>query len=204
MMNIKLALLSSLIMITVISSASADDLKFCDSVLLQDTNWAENFTIPKFDPDMGTLKAVDIVFGVNLSQQVKAENLRKGNSSITTAIEPVLVLILPDAQEIKANTSLATSRDLAPFDGVNDFSGPSGINFTEFSSSGTVNYTSREVSGFLAASPGEMLKLQGVLESTERVVASSGVGSDIRIVSGAWVCVSYQYDVAANKGGDKE
>jgi hypothetical protein len=204
MMNIKLALLSSLIMITVISSASAEDLKFCDSVLLQDTNWAENFTLPKFDPDMGTLKAVDIAIDVNLSQQVMVENLEKSNSSITTAIEPVLVLILPNTQEIKANVSLASSRDLAPFDGVNDFSGSSGINFTESSSSGTANYKIREVSDFVAASPGEMLLLRGVLEGSRRTVSSSGVFSNIRIAAGARVCVSYQYDAVAYDKGDKK
>jgi hypothetical protein len=204
MMNIKLALLSSLIMITVISSASAEDLKFCDSVPLQDINWAENFTLPKFDPDMGTLKAVDIAIDVNLSQQVMVENLEKSNSSITTAIEPVLVLILPNTQEIKANVSLASSRDLAPFDGVNDFSGSSGINFTESSSSGTANYKIREVSDFVAASPGEMLLLRGVLEGSRRTVSSSGVFSNIRIAAGARVCVSYQYDAVAYDKGDKK
>jgi hypothetical protein len=190
-------LLSSLLLI-----ASAETVSYCDSIPMQMTDWNSSVSLPKFDPDMGVLKAVDISIDVNLSQQVKAENLEKSNSSISTTIEPVLVLILPNTQEIKANASLASSRDLAPFDGVNDFSGSSGINFTESSSSGTANYQIREVSDFVAASPGEMLLLRGVLEGRRRTVSDSGVFSNIRIVAGARVCVSYQYEAVAYYKGD--
>ncbi|MDD4651607.1 MAG: choice-of-anchor E domain-containing protein [Methanothrix sp.] len=205
MISIKFALLSSLILIITFTGAGAEDLIFCDSVPLKNTNWADNFTLPKFDPEMGVLKAVEIDIDVNMTLNTRAENLDKSNSSssISSAAKSELVLILPNSEEIKANASLATSRDLPPFDGVNDFSGPSGLNLTESASSGTANYRVQDVSGFVAASPGEVLHLRGELGARRRTDSSSGVSSNFRILAGAKVCVSYLYDAMARDKGDR-
>jgi hypothetical protein len=197
MKNIKLVLFSVIFLIPIIC-AGAETVVFCDSVPSQNGNWARNFTVPKFDPDMGTLKAVDITVDLNLSQQVEFENTGDGNSSINSTVDSALSLILPGSEEIKANTSLNFSRELAAFDGTDDFLGPSGTNLTGSSTSNTVTYSPQDVSGFVASTPEEMLLMEGVVKISPITDLSGSSSSVVRTMAGASVCVSYRYDAGAS------
>jgi hypothetical protein len=197
MKNIKIILFLVSFLVSIIC-AGAETVVFCDSVPLQNGNWAKNFTVPKFDPNVGTLKSVDITADLNLSQQVQFENAGNGNSSINSTVDSVLRLSLPGSEEMKANASLNFSRELAAFDGTDDFLGPSGINLTESSTSGAVTCSLQDVSGFVAETPEELLLIEGVVKSTPITDLSGSSSSVVRTMAGASVCVSYRYDAGAS------
>jgi len=184
--------------LTIVACAGAENVAYCDSVPMQYVDWSHNFTLPKFDPNFGTLKSVDISLEVNLSPQVQMENTGPRNFSINSTIESVLTLLLPNGQEIKTNASSAINRDLRPFDGTLDFSGSSGIDLNEPSSSGIVTYSIEDISAFLAGSTGENLLLEGVMECTQNTSISGSASSQEKTKAGASVCISYRYDAVAS------
>lgn len=184
--------------LTIVGCAGAENVAYCDFVPMQDVDWSHNFTLPKFDSNLGILKSVDIGLEVNLSPQVQMENTGPRNFSINSTIESVLTLLLPDGQEIKANASSAINRDLRPFDGTLDFSGSSGIDLNEPSSSGIVTYSIEDISAFLAGSAGENVLLEGVMECKQNTGISGSGTSQIRTKAGASICVNYQYDIGAS------
>ena len=175
---------------------------FCDSVPLKDVDWAENFTIPKFDSNLGTLKAVDIELEVNLTQRLQMENTGRGNFSINSTTESVLTLLMPQGEKINANASLAISKVLGPYDGAVDFSGASGINSTESSSSGVLTYSIENKSGFVAGFSGENMVLKGVMECMQNTSTSGSASTEVWTRAGASACVSYQYEAGEPRTGD--
>jgi len=180
------------------SSAGAERVVFCDFVPLQDLDWYKNFTMPKFDPNLGELKAVDIELQVNLTQRLQMENTGRGNFSINSTTESVLALLLPEGEEINANASLAVLKNLGPYDGAVDFSGSSGIDFSEPSSSGIVTYSCQDISGFLAGGPGENMVLKGAMKSLQNSSVLGSGSSVIQTKADAAVCVIYEYDSGAS------
>jgi hypothetical protein len=194
MTNIKLTLSLVFIFITM-GYASAENAVFCDYVPMKSGNWVENFTLPKFDSNLGTLKAVEITVDMNLSQQVKVENTGEGNSTINSSTESVLTLILPDGQDIKVNVSQSISRDLSAFDGMIGFSGPSGINLTKSASSGTNTYPISDISGFIASTPGEELLINGMLKNRPSISVFGSASFEFLTGVGAGICIFYQYEI---------
>ena len=184
--------------LTIVACAGAENVAYCDSVPMQYVDWSHNFTLPKFDSNLGILKSVDIGLEVNLSPQVQMENTGPRNFSINSSIVSVLTLLLPDGQGIKANASLAINQDLQPYDWAVDYSGSSGINYTETSSSGIVTYSIKDMSDFVAGKPGEKIMMVGLMECMQNTSTSGSASSSIRAKAGASVCVSYQYDAGAS------
>ena len=178
--------------------AVAEEVVFCDSISLRETDWSENFTLEKFDSNLGTLQAVDIFVEVNLSQLVRAENTGPGNYTINSTTESVLTLHLPDAQEIKADASQVIFSKLQPFDGLEDFSGSSGISLEEVASGNRTVYPIEDISGFVAGTKGENIVLNGVMECTQNMTASGSASSQIWTGAGASVCIHYRYDTGAS------
>ncbi|MDD1759991.1 MAG: choice-of-anchor E domain-containing protein [Methanothrix sp.] len=196
MINIRAALILILFVVSAME-AGAEDIVFCDSVQLQSGRWAGNLTIPRFDPNLGSLKAVEMAVDANLSQRARVENTGSDNSTINSSTESVLTLLLPDAQEIKANASLTIFRELQPFDGLEDFSGRSGMDITKSSSSGKVTYSFQNISGFVESWPGEKLILPGTIKSKTSkpsIGISGSASSQVQTKIGANVCVSYEYE----------
>lgn len=181
-------------MMAVMLCASAEELSFCDSVPMQDVDWTENITLPKFDPGMGTLNAVDINVDFNLSQSLMIENMRKGNSSVNSTTESMLIIETPDGGAIAANASVTLDKELGPFDGLRDFSGSSGINLTKSISSGTVKYSSANIQDFVASSSGETVRLKGVVHSAPNLIITGTAYSAIQTTAGVRICISYHYD----------
>jgi hypothetical protein len=63
------------------------------------------------------------------------KNTGEGSSMINSTTDPVRSLILPSCEEIKTSVSLAIFRNLIVFDGVNNFSGYSGIDLVRTAAS---------------------------------------------------------------------
>ncbi len=177
-----------------VAFAEAEIAVFCDTTELQDADWSGNFSLPKFDPNLGTLKTVEISLDFNLSQEVRTENTGPVNSSINSTTESVLTLLLPNGQEIKANASLDISQYLEPYDGAVDFSGSSGIDISQSSSSNNITYSLKDITDFVANNSGEDVLLGGMVESMQNSSVSGTGSSQIQTKARAGVCLAYGYD----------
>lgn len=62
------------ILILAVNGASGAEKIYCESIPMQDSDWIEILTFPKFDPGMGTLNSVAIDVDYNISQNIMMEN----------------------------------------------------------------------------------------------------------------------------------
>jgi hypothetical protein len=187
-------LLSSLLLI-----ASAETVSYCDSIPMQMTDWNSSVSLPMFDPGRGNLNTVDISVDFNISQNFMAENTGLMNSSLNSTTDSRLTVDTLGGEKITANATMTLVKELGSFDGLRDFSGPSGINLTESTSSGTVRYSSTKIQDFVASFPGETVQLKCELQSTPSVVISGTANTGIQTTAGAQVCISYNYDLPNNE-----
>ncbi len=203
MINRQINVLTSVFLIVLIS-ASAEDEVFCDSVPMQVSPWTYNSTFPKFDSSMGELKNVEIRVVYNLTQIYKIENVGNSNATMNSSMQSVLQLEAPGAKVLMANASIVLFRDLAPFDGMSDFSGPSGFYGNESSSSGIVVMDGLPISDFIATSPDEYLLLRLSSKDSSSFHLSGDLDSKIKTTSGANVCILYNYTAGSSQSGGGE
>lgn len=98
-----------------------------DSVTLQPTNWTETLTFDRFDPNLGVLLSVEFVLNGQAEGSASVESLDLTATTVTTEFEATVILRRPDMSQIVIVTPGQTFMDdLATFDGVVDFMGPSG------------------------------------------------------------------------------
>ena len=187
-----------------VASAGAEIAEFCDAIELQDADWSGIFSLPKFDPDLGTLKTVEISLNVSLSQQVAIENTGRGTLSLNSTTDSVLTVLLPDDGALAANTTLAISQDLGQYDGDVDYAGSSGMNLTKTSISGALAYPIQDISAFELRRPGENLTLEGAIETMQNSSTKGSASSLIRTKAEASVCVYYGYEAGASSGGSNK
>lgn len=187
-----------------VASAGAEIAVFCDAIELQDADWSGNFSLPKFDPNLGKLKTVEISLNGSLSQQMAIENTGRGTLRFNSTTDSVLTVLLPGEGKLAANTTLAISRDLGRYDGDVDYAGSSGMNITESSSSGALAYPIRDISAFELRSPGENLTLEGAIETKQNSSMKGSASSLIRTKAGASLCVYYGYEAGASSGGSNK
>lgn len=201
MMDIKLALWSSLIIITMISCTSAENLIFCDSIREKPVNWNSSITLPKFDPEMGTLKKVDLLCTMNLSQEIMVENKDSNPADFNMSISGALVVKLTSSENIFININHSSKGNLSAYDGVMDDSGTSGITSSANIPTEAASKSISNFADFIAGSPGESITIPVaiIIASQMKVPASSS--SELATKAGAQVCVSYTYDEKSIKDG---
>jgi hypothetical protein len=198
MLATKIILASFLITIILAICANSEDKVFCNSVPMQVTPWTYNFTHPKFDSSMGNLTSIELSINYNLSQSIRVENMGDSNATLNSSTQSVLQIETPDGKMISVNASNVLSRDLPPFDGTSDYSGSSGINLNESSTSGTVVLAGLPTSDFVARESGEDVLLRLSAKSSPNISLSGDLSSKIKTTSGARICVSYHYEPGAS------
>ena len=187
-------LLLALVLILVMSCANAEVLLFCDSVPMHVTPWSYNATFPKFNSSLGELKSIEISAVYNVTQNYRAENEGESNATFNSSLQSFLQIEIPDGRKLTCNISRMLSKNLAPFDGISDYLGSSGINLNESSSSGVVVWDYLPTSDFLANAPNEEVLLNLSSKDLNSFHLSGDLDSKIKTMADARVCVSYNYD----------
>lgn len=166
---------------------------YCDEVPTALTDWTKNFTLPMFDPSQGTLLKVDLTFDLNITQDIFFENKGSGAGAITMDSGVVLLATTPDSNTTSVNVSNIFCEDVEAFDGIEDFSGPSGCNFT-VTTNKSVTRSCAGLSDFIAGSPGEAIVIPATV--TTGVEAAGSGGHILRFVThaGSKACVAYTYE----------
>lgn len=182
-------------------SASADQVEFCDSIPEHFAGWNSSVTLPKFDPEMGTLRAVDLSCEMNLSQELNIENMNSEATNYTLMLWGDLIVELPTSDNLTISFNHSTQGNLSGYDGVKDYAGPSGSKSISEIPTEAATRSIANISDFLAKSPGESIVLPVVVQASSRTKAGGTSISGVLSRAGAKVCVSYTYDLKSEEGG---
>ena len=91
--------------LTLSMTASAQQTqRVCHSnvVVLQNTDWNATVSIPKFDPNLGTLQSIQFTLTGNSAGSARAESLDAQASTVTLTFRNTLTLTRPDLSVIGA------------------------------------------------------------------------------------------------------
>lgn len=192
-----------ILMSCLILPAGAETISYCDSIPLQLTDWNSSVTLPKFNPEMGTLTGVDIKSVLNLSQGILVENFNNKPVNYSVTILGRLLVELPRSETMSININHSSEGQLAAFDDDNDFSGPSGTNLSADIETEPAFAKYSSLKEFIAHLPDENLTLPVsiFITSLMEVPGSSSIG--VRMKAGADVCISYKYDLGTSKEGKR-
>jgi hypothetical protein len=120
---------TSLLALALAGSAAAQTQTVCftDTIPLQPTNWSGQVSIPKFDPNLGTLQSIAFDLTGNVQGSARAESLDAAPTIVNTSFSANITLTRPDLSVIVVTLPVANFSDsFTAFDGVLDFGGTSG------------------------------------------------------------------------------
>ncbi len=182
-------------------SASAERIDYCDSIAEEYAGWSSNVTLPKFDPELGTLRAVDLSCEMNLSQEVMIENENPNPANYTLILAGELTVGLPSSDGLSISFNQSTEGNLSEYDGVMDYAGSSGSKSVIHIPTEAAAKSIADISDFLADAPGESIVLPVVVDANSQTKTSGRSNSGVFSIAGAEVCVSYTYDTKLKEGG---
>lgn len=180
--------------------ASAESIEYCDSIPEKIVGWHSNVTLPKFDPEMGTLRAVDLFCKLNLSQESMIENENSEPANFTLILSGALTVELPSSDNIVISFDHSTEGNLSGYDNVTDFAGSSGNSSVNKIPTEAATRSIADMSDFLANVPGESIVLPVIADVSSRTKTSGSSNSTVLSRAGAKVCVSYTYDAKSGEG----
>ncbi|MEA2045357.1 MAG: choice-of-anchor E domain-containing protein [Euryarchaeota archaeon] len=196
-MALLLAVLALILFIPSMMPAAAQGYStvvYCDEVPTKITDWTKSFTLPKFDPSLGTLLKVNLTFDLNITQDISFENKGSGAGTVAVDSEGVLLVTMPDSEMASVNVSRIFSEDLEAFDGVRDFSGPSGCNITGVTFNESVTRSYADLPDFTAGFPGETIAFPVTATVRSMIGGPGDYISMINTRAGSKVCVVYTYE----------
>ena len=171
----------------------------CDALPWGATEISHTFSLPKFNPALGTLTGVNISTYAGLRQWIGYENFAVNPQLGRVTSSSDGLLTLPDSTTLNVSVGLNTgNHSLAAYDGINDFTGSSSYAYSEWQydfKAGSTNYTS--LTDFIAASPGQSITLPYVTFSGVSIIGGGGnIVSAQKTYALGGVCVNYSYTPA--------
>lgn len=180
-------------------SASAERIDYCDSIPEMYAGWISNVTLPKFDPELGTLRGVDLSCEMNLSQEIMIENQNPTPANYTLMLSGEMTVALPSSENLSISFNHSTTGNLSQYDGVSDYSGSSGIQSITPIPTEAATRSIADISDFLAHASDESIVLPVVVDASSQTMTSGRSNSGVFSRAGARVCVSYTYDANQEK-----
>lgn len=175
------------------SAAHADTISFSDSFGPQSTNWTHNLSLTKFDPTLGTLTSISIVYGGSVTSTFSLEN--RDPAAATLTANTFATLKFGGPINVTKTIDESVDKSVGAFDGTDDLLGVSAVG--PFDVTGSVGPTTLGV----AVDP----TYEGIGSFLINVVATgksnaSGAGNlhaDIATIADANATVTYTYTKAA-------
>jgi hypothetical protein len=180
-------------------SASAEQMDYCDIVPETYAGWSSNVSLPKFDPELGTLRGVDLSCEMNLSQEIMIENENPKPANFTIMLKGEMTLGLPSSESLSVSFNRSTTGNLSQYDGISDYSGSSGTKSITQIPTEAATRSIADISDFLANTSGESIVLPVVVDASSQTMTSGRANSGVFSIVGAKVCVSYTYDKSQEK-----
>lgn len=82
------------------ATAQLTQVCFSDSIPLQPTNWMQTVTVPKFNPNLGTLQTIDFTLSATSTGAARVESLDNSPTVVTLTFQSTVTLTRPDNSEI--------------------------------------------------------------------------------------------------------
>lgn len=183
-------------------SAQGALLSYTDEMPLSPTSASAVLNFPKFDPTLGSLEAVDVVLTGHIEGTMKFESRDPMPTTVEMRLAANIQLKNPENNVVAVTVPLVDIfSDVAPYDGVLDFSGSSGRTFSGLSATETAPPIT------LTATP-DLLKYIGSGTIDLPVVAAAasfgrGSGNIVYLFNtfaSASVLVNYRYQAAPEPG----
>lgn len=129
-------------------AAQADIITYTQTLGPTAGTWSGNFTIPKFDASLGTLRSVKVTFLGSMSGSVGWENThptqpKDGTNLFTADVNANLSVTLPTTTVVPITVGDTLQYNLTKFDGTIDYAGTSGATTAlgTYSGSSAITYT---------------------------------------------------------------
>ena len=181
-----------------ISSTAAGEVEtitYCDTLPIKSVDWADNHTLQLFDPSLGDLVRVDLAVDLFVLQDFNVENKDESSQTLSVDSDVGLIIVTPDSSSISVTASGSIGEELAGFDGVVDFSGPSGRTIKGFASDGKTVQQYLKLSDFIASTPGETVLLPVFTSITSETQIPGCCVFSMSTVAGSKLCVTYTYEL---------
>jgi len=158
--------------------------------------WSTSVSIPRFDPNVGTLTNVRVLLRVNTLGNCAFENRSAATAQATANVTGTVNATLGGppggggATTVSASTTVPVSVSAPQFDGVNDFGGTSGglianLQGTNTNTAAPLNLNAYTGTGSLS------IALAGLNQSTVSVPANFGMRPGVAV--GAVIEITYVY-----------
>jgi hypothetical protein len=163
------------------------------------TNSSQSQSVAQFNPALGTLSSVEIIYNGTLTSDLKVENDDSAPATITGAVTGNLSLQADDLPSaVQTTVTNNNSASLAATDGTNDFAGPSGRDFGSQSNSGTKDMTfsasNTDLSGFIGTGN---VSLTQTAQVTSSVSGAGNLLASVGSQASGQVRVIYHYESGA-------
>lgn len=131
----------------------------CDerNFALKYTDWDGTATLPLFDPSLGVLTKVEIIATVHLQQDAGFEAVNAAApTTMRTETGGYIEVTLPDSSIVEARAFEKRSTPITAYDGVLDYGGTSGINYSidKYADKVQAITDSNALLAYIAPSPG--------------------------------------------------
>lgn len=180
--------------------ATADEIMYMDSVMLQSTNYTSSVTVPRFDPSLGELTKVSFMLNGSVEGSARFESLDAEPAIVEMQLAAELTLQRPDMSTLVVTLPLVMTSDNADaFDGGIDFGGTSGKSYAGLSGSDS-DMAMSTLAADLALFTGPAFMPGTITLPLTAMGASSGSGAGNLLLqfmtsAGAEVKVTYEYRV---------
>jgi hypothetical protein len=195
------ALIFSILTWVLLLSASAERIEYCDFIPEDYVDWDSNVSLLKFDPAMGSLKAVDLVLTINLSKEVMIENTNSNSGNFTSNLTGSITALLPSSESVSVSINNIQEGNLSAYDGSADFGGPSGFKSVSQVPTNVAAVSISNIDDFLAGLPGESITIPVRAKISSQTSMPGSSSSGVMTLAGAKVCITYTYDAKAEGDG---
>jgi len=176
---------------------------YCDNLPARMTGWDDNHTLTLFDPTLGYLVGVNLTVDLELVQNFSLENKGQALRNFEADSIAELLITMPNSVSISVKTVGSMSEEAAGFDGVLDYSGPSGKTIEGMTNMSSITLEYANISDFMAQVPGEIISLPASLnlDGETRVPGNSVFIAEA--FAGSKICITYTYESKSIQGGDE-
>jgi hypothetical protein len=165
------------------------------------TNNIQTQSVAQFNPALGTLESVEIIYNGTLTSDLKVENDDAQAATIAGTVNGTLSLQAGGLSAVPTTETNSNTGQLAAFDGTDDFSGSSGRDFGSQSNTGTndvtFNANANDLSAFIGSST---VQLTQKAQATSSITGAGNLMAAVSSQASGQVRVIYHYESGAPLG----
>jgi hypothetical protein len=162
------------------------------------TNMSQTQSVAQFNPALGTLESIEVIYNGTLTSDLKVENDDNMAATISGSAVGTLSLQAGNLNAVQATVTNNNSATLAAFDGDNDFGGTSGRDFGAQSNVGakdvTFSASDTDLSAFIGTGT---VSVTGSAQVTSNVTGAGNLLASLSSQASGQVRIIYHYESGA-------